>query len=284
MTERIAIIGAGVIGVSVAHALLRAGRLVTLIDRPGHDWAAVRTAIRRHDRLARFAGHGRAPVDLDRLTPSTDLKDAVDTGFVIENVTEDPMVKTELYQRLRALGVGTHIAANTSAIPIDTLASAAPDPARVIGAHFMNPVSATTMVEVVRGPRTSAATLDAMQALLADLDKQGVVVNDAPGFVINRVLMAMVNQAATLVESGVAEPHAVDALFKGCLGHAMGPLRTADLIGLDTVVRTLEVLRDAFPDAVFTPADSLLAMVSAGRLGMKSGQGFYDYRTGATHD
>ncbi|GAA3440211.1 3-hydroxyacyl-CoA dehydrogenase family protein [Kutzneria kofuensis] len=284
MTERIAVIGAGVIGTSVAHALLRAGRPVTLIDRPGHDWSTVRTAIRHHERLARFADRGSKPADLDRLALSTDLADAAGAGFVIENVTEDLEVKTEVYHRLRELGTSAHIAANTSAIPIDTLAAAAPDPARVVGAHFMNPVSATAMVEVVRGPRTSPRTLDAMRSLLDDLGKQAVVVNDAPGFVINRVLMAMVNQAAVLVEQGVAEPHAVDALFKGCLGHAMGPLRTADLIGLDTIVKTLDVLGDAFPDPVFTPAGSLVEMVASGRLGMKSGQGFYDYRTGATDD
>ncbi|WP_028808544.1 3-hydroxyacyl-CoA dehydrogenase family protein [Streptomyces canus] len=278
MPDMVAVLGAGVIGTSVAHACLQAGHRVTLIDRKDKDWSQVQAALRRHQRLMRFAQPDHTPVDLERLTLSEDLADAVGAGLVIENVTEEWAVKREVYDTLRILGVKeAYIAANTSAIPIARLGSVAPDESRVVGVHFMNPVSAIDMVEVVRGPATSDDTIQSVRAFLTAMGKKGVVVNDSPGFVINRILMEVVNQAAQLVHEGVAEPHQIDELFKGCLGHTMGPLRTADLIGIDTVVRTLDVLREALDDPMFEPSAHLLKKMRTGELGMKTGRGFYEY-------
>ena len=282
MPDRVAVIGAGVIGTSVAYSCAQAGRAVTLIDRPDKDWGEVRRALRRQQRLTRLTAAAAPAVDLDRIACSAELADAADAGLVIENVVEDRDVKRAVHARLRELGVtGAVIAVNTSAIPIAELAAEAADPALVVGVHFMNPVPAIDTVEVVRTPATSAATLAAIEDFLGTLGKRGVVVNDAPGFVINRILMVMVNQAAQLVDEGVASPHEIDQLFKGCLGHEMGPLRTADLIGLDTVVRTLEVLHEARPEPLFAPADRLRELVGSGCLGMKAGRGFYGYGGGS---
>jgi len=274
----VAVVGAGVIGTSVAYACLQSGYDVTLIDRPTKNWDSVQTAMRRHHRLNRLVRPGVEGAAFPRLACSTDLADAANANLIVENVTETWEAKRDVYAGLRHAGADhTHIAVNTSAFPIDRLAKEAPDPARVIGVHFMNPVSAIDTVEVVRGPRTSDATLNTVLGFLARLGKRAIVVNDAPGFVINRILMVMVNQAAQIADEGVASATDIDLLFKGCLGHRMGPLRTADLIGIDTVVHTLDVLRDATGDPIFTPAARLLAMVDRGELGMKTGLGFYDY-------
>ena len=275
---KVAVVGAGVIGTGVAYTCLQAGHEVTLLDRPGRDWDSVRAAMHHHHRLSRLTGLRGHRAELARLTCSHDLTDVAKAELIVENVTETWEAKREVYAGFRLAGADRScIAANTSAIPIDRLAKEAPDPGRVVGVHFMNPVPAIDMVEVVRGPQTSTATLDAARAFLAGMDKRAVVVDDAPGFVINRILMVMVNQAAQLADEGVASPSDIDLLFKGCLGHRMGPLRTADLIGIDTVVNTLDVLRETTGDPVFTPARRLLAMVGTRALGMKTGRGFFDY-------
>lgn len=275
--DDIAIIGAGAIGTSVAAACALAGRPVTLIDRPGIDWRHVETTMRRHIRLGRLAGRP-APVDLAPVAQATDIGAAAGARLIVENVTEDLATKEVVYTELRALGCRqAHVLANTSAIPIDRLAQHAPDRGRVVGVHFMNPVPSIDFVEVVRGPATSPETLTAAIELLASLGKRGVVVGDSPGFVVNRILMSMVNQAAQILDEGVASAGDIDQLFKGCLGHAMGPLRTADLIGIDTVVNTLAVLREALDDPRFEPSRALLDLLEKGALGMKAGRGFHQY-------
>jgi 3-hydroxyacyl-CoA dehydrogenase len=275
-TPTLGVIGAGVIGSSVAHAAAAAGYAVTLVDTDTAALDAARAAIRRHERLAALlGGKGRRHLDV---RPTTDLADVAEVDFVVENTTESEQGKRELYPLLdKVLKPGITIAANTSAIPIARLAECLTDPGRVVGAHFMNPVDRIDMVEVVRAPSTSDKALADVDELLVRMGKRSVVVNDAPGFVINRILMPVVNLAAAVVADGVATPSQVDELFKGCLGHTSGPLRTADLIGVDTVVRTLEVLHEHYGTDEFVTHPHLRRMVDEGRTGAKSGRGFYSY-------
>ena len=277
---QVAIIGAGVIGTSVAFACAKAGHPVVLIDRADQDWAAVRRNLRQHQRRLRFSKSSAPKVDIDKIVFSHDLADVEDAQLIVENVTELLDTKLDLYRLLGTLDIGdATIAVNTSAIPIARLASAAPDPSRVIGVHFMNPVDQIDTVEIVRGPATSEQTLATVAAFLANMNKSGIIVNDLPGFVINRILMTMINQAARLQAEGVATAFEIDTLFKGCLGHSMGPLRTADLIGIDAIVNTLHVLDDLCDEPIFKPAKVLLAMIRNNQLGMKTGRGFYVYDT-----
>ncbi|MFD7625555.1 3-hydroxyacyl-CoA dehydrogenase family protein [Streptomyces sp. NPDC059851] len=272
----IGVLGAGVIGSSVAHAAAAAGYTVTLVDSDAAALDTARAAVRRHRRLATLLGGEPAPA-LD-IRPSTDLAALAGAGLVVENTTESEGAKRALYPELeKVLAPGTTIAANTSAVPIGRLAEQLADPGRVVGVHFMNPVDRIDMVEVVRGRNTSDAAMQDVDRMLRRLGKQAVVVQDAPGFVINRVLMPVVNLAAAVVADGVATPSQVDDLFKGCLGHTSGPLRTADLIGIDTVVRTLEVLHDHYGTDEFATHPALRRMVDQGLLGTKSGRGFYSY-------
>jgi 3-hydroxybutyryl-CoA dehydrogenase len=200
---------------------------------------------------------------------------------VIENVTENLAVKLAVYRELDAICSAECVfAANTSAIAITTIAAATRRPERVVGVHFMNPVPRIAMVEVVRGERTSEATLTRVRELLAALGKECIVVRDAPGFVINRVLMPAINEAISLVHEGTASAADVDRLFQSCLGHPMGPLRTADLIGLDTVLRTLEVLEIDRGGSKYAASPLLREMVQKGLLGRKTGRGFFLYDAG----
>ncbi|MFJ9646441.1 3-hydroxyacyl-CoA dehydrogenase family protein [Streptomyces sp. NPDC101206] len=270
------VLGAGVIGSSVAHAAAAAGYTVTLVDSDAAALDTARAAVRRHRRLATLLGGEPAPAPDIRAT--TDLAALAGVGLVVENTTESEAAKRALYPELeKVLAPGTTIAANTSAVPIGRLAEQLADPGRVVGVHFMNPVDRIDMVEVVRGRVTSDAAMQDVDLMLRRLGKKAVVVQDAPGFVINRVLMPVVNLAAAVVSDGVATPSQVDDLFKGCLGHTSGPLRTADLIGIDTVVRTLEVLHDHYGTDEFATHPALRRMVDQGLLGTKSGRGFYSY-------
>jgi 3-hydroxybutyryl-CoA dehydrogenase len=282
---RIAVVGAGVIGASVAHALAERGHDVVLLDRDPAAQGRARASIRAGARLARM--QRRCPLLPDdllariRFTVATLDLAAVDV--VIENVTEDLEIKLVLYRELDAVCAdGCVFAANTSAISIAKIAPALRRPERLVGLHFMNPVPLTAMVEVVRGEHTSEATLGRVASLLAAMGKESIVVRDAPGFVINRVLMPAINEAIAVVHEGTAGAAEVDRLFQSCLGHPMGPLRTADLIGLDTVLKTLEVLEIDL-GARCAPCPLLREMVAKGLLGRKSGQGFFLYGTGL-HD
>jgi 3-hydroxybutyryl-CoA dehydrogenase len=279
---RIAVVGAGVIGASVAHALAERGLDVVLIDRHEAALDGARASIRAGIRLARLRRSGpAAPGDpLARVRFTTERGGLAHVDVVIENVTEDLEIKLAVHRELDAIcGGDCVIAANTSAISLAKLAAASRRPGRLVGLHFMNPVPLTAMVEVVRGAHTSEATLTRVAALLASMGKALTVVNDAPGFVINRVLMPAINEAIAVVHEGTATAADVDRLFHSCLGHPMGPLRTADLIGLDTVLRTLEVLEDDLGPRC-APCPLLREMVSRGLLGRKSGQGFFLYTVG----
>ncbi len=280
--KTVGVLGAGVMGTGVAQALAQTGHRVLLVDCAEPALRAAEKTLARQVRLrglfAKATSADPADAILARIELSTD--DAVCRGadFVIENVTERWPVKEALYRRLDGLCAPRCIfASNTSAIPITRLASATRRPDRVIGTHFMNPVPLKAAVEVVRGHHTSDETVAETLALLAAMGKEALVVGDGPGFVSNRVLMLAINEAIFLVQEQTAPPAEIDRIFKKCLGHAMGPLETADLIGLDTILDSIEVLRESFGDSKYRPCPLLRRMVVAGLLGRKSGQGFFTY-------
>jgi 3-hydroxybutyryl-CoA dehydrogenase len=215
---------------------------------------------------------------LSRIELTTDYQALESSEFVIENVTEKWDIKKEVYPELdRICPERCVFAANTSAISITRLASLTQRAAQVVGMHFMNQVPLKKMVEVIRGYHTSSHAIEMAQALLAQMGKEGIVVNDSPGFVSNRVLMLTINEAIFVVQDQVAPAVDVDRIFKTCFEHKMGPLETADLIGLDTILLSLEVLYESFNDSKYRPCPLLKKLVDAGLLGRKSGQGFYSY-------
>ncbi|MER6433778.1 3-hydroxyacyl-CoA dehydrogenase family protein [Streptomyces sp900105245] len=279
---RVGIVGAGVMGVSLAHALTATGYDVSLYDHDAEALGRAARRMRQAGRIARLggAGPGASVEQAGELYCVTTLDKLGDCGVVIENVTEDPVAKEHVHRTLDdVLPATAVVAVNTSAVSISEIALTTRHPDRVVGAHFMNPVSQSTMVEVIATPYAASWALETMQRLIRTAGKESVVVSDATGFVINRCLMIFINEAAALLDDGVATPHAVDRLFRGCLGHRTGPLRTADIIGIDTIVHTLNVLSRAYGPARFTPSARLRQMVDEGHLGYKSGRGFYSYVT-----
>ncbi len=280
--SRVGVVGAGVMGVGVAQDLAQHGFLITLVDLSEEilerAMAEVRQNLRMHAMFAKKASSEPAAAVLERITTATDCAALDGADFVIENVTEKWPVKEEVYRRIDAVCPQHAIfAANTSAISITRIASTTGRADRVLGMHFMNPVPLKSMVEVIRGFHTSEETLDTARLLLAACDKECIVVRDMPGFVSNRVLMLTINEAIFLIQDQVAPAADVDRLFKSCFGHKMGPLETADLIGLDTILYSLEVLYESYNDDKFRPCPLLKTMVYAGLLGRKSGQGFHHY-------
>ena len=277
----IGIVGAGVMGTGLAQALAVAGCRAIMMDLDPDALTASRAAIRTNLRAAALAGSGggeRIDDVLGRIRLTADLADLAAADFVIENAVERWPVKQAIYPELdRICPPNVIFAANTSTFPIAGFAALTARPDKVIGLHFMNPAQTRKLVEVIRGPSTSAETLARAYALLAAMDREGVTVNDSPGFVSNRVLMLTVNEAIRVVEDGTAEASDVDRIFCGCFGHAMGPLATADLIGLDTILLSLESLREQYRDEKFAPASLLRELVASGRLGRKSGSGFFSY-------
>ena len=280
--ETIGVIGAGVMGAGVAQNLAQTGHRAIVLDLDESILQNAERAIRDGLRLFRLMRKGALLEDnaaiLARLAFSTDPARLRDVDLVIENVPERWDAKEQaLRQADEICRPEALLASNTSAMPISRLASFTARPTRVIGTHFMNPAPLKNAVEVVCGEKTAQQTLDAVLELLKNMGKKAVVVGDSPGFVTNRVLMSTINEAVRLVEEDVADAETVDHVFTSCFGHPMGPLATADLIGLDTIVDTLEVLRDSFPGPQFRPAPLLVRMVREGRLGRKTGRGFFDY-------
>ncbi len=279
----VAVIGAGVMGTGVAHDLALHGRKAIVVDIDHGHLDNCASKICSNLRLYQVhEAHGRLlePRDtiMGRLTFTTHLAEIAPAGIVIENVTEDWNIKKAVYQEMAEICTSaTVFGVNTSAISITRVANLMPRPENVVGVHFMNPVPLKPMVEAIRGMLTSDATLQTIRNLLTSLGKSTVTVEDSPGFVTNRAMMIFVNEAIFMIQEGVASPTEVDTLFKTCFGHKMGPLQTADLIGLDTVLKSLESLYDGFNDSKFRPCFLLKKMVDAGRLGMKSGAGFYEY-------
>ena len=278
----VGVVGAGVMGVGLAHALAQTGHAVILLDNAESALARARAEIRDSIRAFMLFNAGVA-VDmkaiLGRIRFSTEMAQLAEASFIIENVTENWETKKAVYEHLdRVCPPPVVLAANTSAIPITKIAGATSRPRQVVGMHFMNPVPMKPMVEVIRGYHTAPETVEAAKTLLMQMKKEGVVVEDSPGFVTNRVLMLTINEAIFLVHERVSSALDIDRLFRGCFGHKMGPLETADLIGLDTILLSLQALYENLNDPKFRPCPLLRKMVDAGLHGKKSGEGFYSYR------
>ncbi len=276
--KTVGVVGAGVMGLGVTQSLAAYGHPVVLVDVDEEALARVRERLSNDARMARLLGAAATECDPDLVDTTTDLSRLAEADFVIENITEKWDLKATLYPRLdQVCRPDIAIAANTSAISITRLGGLTGRPDRVLGMHFMNPVPLKPTVEVIRGWHTSTDTVDDALKLLASLGKNGVVVADAPGFVSNRVLMLTVNEAVYLVQDQVATAAEVDEIFRSCFGHPMGPLETADLIGLDTILYSIDVLHESFSDSKYRPCPLLRKMVDAGLHGRKSGRGFYSY-------
>jgi 3-hydroxybutyryl-CoA dehydrogenase len=274
------VVGAGVMGIGVAQDFAAAGHEVVLVDTDERILDEARAAITRNCRLSRLMGGPALDADeiLARITTAVGLAALDKTEILVENVTEDWDVKAAVHTELdEVCGPDTVIIANTSAVPITRIASVGKNPGRVIGVHFMNPVPQKPVVELIPGFHTTPETILRTRELLTSIGKRWVDVKDASGFVSNRVLMLTVNEAAYLVHEGVATAESVDEVFRGCFGHPMGPLETADLIGVDTILYSVEVLYEHYADSKYRPCPLLKQMTDAGLHGRKSGRGFYTY-------
>ncbi|WP_113672069.1 3-hydroxyacyl-CoA dehydrogenase family protein [Vallitalea guaymasensis] len=277
----IGIIGAGVMGRGVALAYAQYGHNIVLVDIEENVLEEAKKQIIRD---YRFQGmYGKKCEDtiqniLGRITFTTQLENVEMCEYIIENVTENWEIKKNVYLQLNKIcNENTIYAVNTSCFSITRVGALMNKPENIIGSHYMNPAHIKSTVEVIKGYHTSEKTINTTLELLKTIEKEGVVVNDLPGFVSNRVLMLTVNEAIYLVHEGVAEAKDVDKIFKQCFGHKMGPLETADLIGLDTILFSVEVLYESYCDSKYRPCPLLKKMVNAGLLGRKSGQGFYAY-------
>lgn len=280
--QTVGVVGAGVMGRGVAQALAQTGHQVILVDLADAILASARNEIKANIRTYNLFAKTKLTMSteeiLANITFTTTYERLAEADFVVENATEKWEIKQPIYQQLDAICPGQVIfAVNTSAIPITRIAGLTKRPTSVLGLHFMNPVPLKPMVEVIRAYHTSAATLAQANALLQQMGKEGIVVNDSSGFVTNRVMMLTVNEAIFLLQEQVAQPADIDRLFEQCFGHKMGPLATADLIGLDTVLLSIEVLYENFNESKYRPCPLLRKMVDAGLYGRKSGQGFYTY-------
>lgn len=280
--KTIAVIGAGIMGTDVALDLASYGYSVILNDLDNDTLEKAREKINKDFKLFKMMKKELKALTIDDIlakitfTVGYDGFDRVD--LVIENIVEEWEAKKTLYPQLSSVcKADTIYAVNTSCISITKVGTLMANPDKVIGAHFMNPVPLKKIVEVIRGFHTSEETVAAMKEFLKTLGKNGVVVNDFPGFVSNRVSHLYMNEAAYLVQDGVAGPKEVDMIFTHGFGHKMGPLATADLIGLDTVVKSLAVLYESYQDPKFRCCPLLRKMVDAGLLGKKSGKGFFQY-------
>jgi 3-hydroxybutyryl-CoA dehydrogenase len=273
--EHVLVVGAGQMGGGIAQVVAASGRHVSLHDAmPGTTDRAL-DGMRRS--LVKLAEKGGPDPD-ETIGRVAVVDDLVPADLMIEAVVEDSAVKTDVFRRADEILPGSSIlASNTSSIPIGRLAAATARPDRVVGMHFFNPVSVMKLVEVIRAGETSDETAVAVTALARDLGKEPVPVRDVAGFVSNRILMPFINEAVYALAEGVADAAGIDAVAKLGFAHPIGPLALADLIGLDTCVSIMEVLEEGLGDAKYAPSPLLRQHVEAGRLGRKSGRGFFDY-------
>jgi len=280
--KTVGVIGAGVMGIGVAQNLAQTNHQVILIDISEDILDHAKQKIQTNIRFQGFFNkkNREAPENvLQKIRFTTDYKLLKDADFVVENVVEKWDIKKDVYVKMDAICSEQCVfAANTSAIPITRIGSVTKRPAKVIGMHFMNPVPMKKTVETIRGYHTSEETIETAKKFLTQMGKDYIIINDASGFVANRLSHLFMNEAANLVMENIATPKDIDEIFKKCYGHAMGPLETADLIGLDTVVDTLQVLYEDYQDSKFRCSPLLKKMVDAGLYGRKSGKGFYTYQ------
>ena len=280
--SKVAVVGAGTMGNGIAHVFAQHGWDTVLIDVSkdalARGVAAIEKNTDRQVKKAALSADQRRAL-LAHIKTSTELDAAKDAELIVEAATENPDVKFQIFEDLDHLtGDGTIIASNTSSISITEIAKQATQPRRVIGMHFMNPVPVMKLVEVIRGKETSNETVKKIVAIVTALGKTPVEVNDAPGFVSNRVLMPMINEAIFCVQDGIATAEGVDEVMKLGMNQPIGPLALADLIGLDVCLAIMQVLQQGLDRDKYRPAPLLEEMVAAGKLGRKSGQGFYAYR------
>ena len=280
--SRVAVVGAGTMGNGIAHVFAQAGWDTALIDVSadalGRGMATIEKNTDRQVTKGGLTADQRRGL-LSRITTSQSLDAVKDCEVVVEAATENPKVKFEVFRTLSRLSPRSAIlASNTSSISISEIAGHTDRPGQVVGMHFMNPVPVMKLVEVIRGRATSNDSVKRIVEIVQQLGKIPVEVNDAPGFVSNRVLMPMINEAIFCVQDGIATADSVDQVMKLGMSHPLGPLALADLIGLDVCLSILKVLQDGLDKQKYRPAPLLEKMVAAGQLGRKSGQGFYAYR------
>ena len=283
--RKIAVIGAGTMGNGIAHTFAQSGYEVSLIDISADFLQRGMNTIEKNlDRMLKREkiSEDEKLITLDKITTYTSMNDGVSgVDLVVEAATENMDVKLKIFSQLdEVCGENVILASNTSSISITKIASVTNRPDKVIGMHFMNPVPVMKLVEIIRGYATSNEVTRQIMQLSRDLKKSPVEVNDYPGFVANRILMPMINEAVYTLYEGVAGVEEIDTVMMLGMAHPMGPLHLADFIGLDVCLSILEVLNDGFGNPKYAPCPLLVNMVTAGKLGLKSGEGFYDYSEG----
>jgi 3-hydroxybutyryl-CoA dehydrogenase len=279
--RRVGVIGAGTMGNGIAQVFAQSGFEVTLVDAAAPALERARATIDKS--LAKFVEKGKLAAGerdaaLGRLSSSTTLDEVAGVDYVIEAIFEDATAKRELFQRLDALTrPDVILTSNTSSISITTIGASTKRPDKVLGMHFMNPVPLMTLVELIRGQATSGDSMHVARELCGRLGKTGVEAADYPGFIANRILMPMINEAIFALMEGVGTPEAIDTVMKLGMNHPMGPLTLADFIGLDVCLAIMNVLHEGLGDPKYRPCPLLRRMVAAGHLGRKSGRGFFTY-------
>ena len=278
--QRIGVVGAGTMGQGIAQVVAASGFNVQLYDvadeQLTHAKGAIDKGLEKLVAKEKMTAEGKQEA-LARLSTTTALDALSDCSVIIEAAPEQPALKEKLFRDLSHLSSDAILASNTSSLSLTRLAAVCERPERVVGMHFFNPVPVLKLVEVIRAEQTSDATVERIEALAKALGKTAVPVGDAPGFVVNRLLVPMINEAAFIVQEGTATPEAIDEAMKLGAAHPMGPLALADLIGLDVCLAIMDVLQEGFGDPKYRPCPLLRRMVAAGYLGRKSGRGFYIY-------